>query len=274
LSTAKAVFYAIDKLDIDDTNHDEIVSNYLVACKMFLNDMWLVKDHCADLMLGFIEYPHVEAGLELILPYIPITTHSNFVTSGFTDSSGNHHKTVQFTKAELQRAKKFQDLDNRTRLPFSETSIKPTLLEKGMPRVTLGSILTLTARTQNDLGLKISHYCSALESLFTTDNMELSHKLSERVAYFLASTPNKRRELYRQTKNIYAVRSKVVHGSAISKVGNLSTISKQADTILRRVFLNLYRKPALDKYFRKNDTEGLEKYMTYMILGIKKKKSA
>lgn len=37
------------------------------------------------------------------------------------------------------------------------------------------------ARRDFNPAMKISHYCSALEVLFTTDNNELTHKLSKRV---------------------------------------------------------------------------------------------
>ena len=42
------------------------------------------------------------------------------------------------------------------------------------------------ARAQNDLSLKITNYCTAFETLFSTSQAELAHQLSERISFFLA----------------------------------------------------------------------------------------
>ena len=268
LRNANTIFYAIDHHNIDNSNNDEIVCNYLANCKIFLQDLWLIKDNCSDLMMGFIQYPYITPNNSISLPYTNILTHSNILTGGFSDSEGNHHQEREFSKAEVERAAQFFKEDNRKILPFSETSTKPTLLEKGMPRLTLAGTLTQTARAQNDLGIKISHYCTALESLFLSDITELAHRLSERVAYFLENEPEKRKEIFKQAKEIYSIRSKVVHGSPIAS-NNLKIISKRADEILRRVFIKLQETPDLDKYFRRNSNNmEFEEYMNSMILGI------
>jgi hypothetical protein len=268
LEKAEAIFYSVDHLNINSKNEDEILCNYLANCKIFLNDLWLLKDHCADLMMGYINYPYISKELVLHLPAMINYTHSNFITGGFTDAGGKHMSSTQFTKGELEQAKSYFDGKNRSLIPFAESSVKSSFLEKGAARLMIASVLTQTARIQHDLGLKISQYCTALEALFTTDNLELSHKLSERVAYFLEDKPSLRKEIYKQCKEIYSVRSNVVHGSTIKKFNSLPTISKQADEILRRTFNKIHDNPELDKYFRKDNSDVFEEYMADLVFGV------
>lgn len=60
-------------------------------------------------------------------------------------------------------------------------------------------------------------FLSVLESLFSTSPQEISHKISERTAFFFEKDSSKRRELYDFIKNIYNIRSKIVHGSQVSR---------------------------------------------------------
>ncbi len=53
----------------------------------------------------------------------------------------------------------------------------------------------------------------ALEALFGPDDgTELSHKLAERIAFFIADNPEDARTLFKMTKKCYGLRSKIVHG--------------------------------------------------------------
>src|ERR1700722_287854 len=58
IKNADAIFYAVGVHEIDNKTDDIILCNYLASCKIFLNDLWLLKDHCADLMMGYIQYPY------------------------------------------------------------------------------------------------------------------------------------------------------------------------------------------------------------------------
>jgi hypothetical protein len=44
------------------------------------------------------------------------------------------------------------------------------------------------------------------------DSAELSHKLAERIAFFLAQNSNDARDLFHKAKKCYGIRSKIVHG--------------------------------------------------------------
>jgi len=236
-----------------------------------LQELWRVKDHCADLMTSYIAYPYLRSNLITLSNFTDI--HSNTITGGFTTSFGEGHLNVSFSKVELLANKEKLFADNLKHTPFKDSSAKPTLLEKGMQRIAIAYILTQTARSQNDLGIKISHYCTVFESLFSSDNIELTHKLSERIACFLEDNFDARKKIFKQVKEIYSIRSKVVHGSTINvSADKLKNISKQTDDLVRRVTNKIQDSADLDKFFRKmNSTEAdnkeFEEYMLDLVLG-------
>ena len=60
-------------------------------------------------------------------------------------------------------------------------------------------------------------YIAALETLFSKDGSELSHKVAERVAFYLGGIKNEKMYTYRKVKGAYDVRSKYIHGSKLDK---------------------------------------------------------
>lgn len=72
--------------------------------------------------------------------------------------------------------------------------------------------------------LALISFTTCLESLFSTMEQELSFRLSLRVATFLADESTKRREIFEESKEVYRVRSKVVHGAKIHKKSETAAI--------------------------------------------------
>lgn len=72
-----------------------------------------------------------------------------------------------------------------------------------------------SARVTIDPAMKIAHYCSALESLFSTDNSELTYKLSERVSLFMKDMGYEPMDVFSDMKHYYSIRSAVTHGDSI-----------------------------------------------------------
>jgi hypothetical protein len=70
------------------------------------------------------------------------------------------------------------------------------------------------ALTMSSADRRYPFFWMGLESLFGPDDNagELSFKLGQRIAFFLADTPEVARELFQKVKNCYAVRSKIIHG--------------------------------------------------------------
>jgi hypothetical protein len=125
-----------------------------------------------------------------------------------------------------------------------------------------------TARMTADVALKIAHYVTCFEGLFSTDSSELVHKLSERIAWFLGATPQERLSLFRTVKEAYAVRSKVVHGDKLSnkQFAGLRNVSDTCDDLLRRSLRKIMESNELRARFNGNPQE-LETFLLELVMG-------
>ena len=147
---------------------------------------------------------------------------------------------------------------------------KDTSIKKDLGRISVANYHVQGARSSGDLGIKISCYCSFFEALFSTSNSELSHQLSERLAFFLCSDPRDRISLYKTIKKAYGVRSKVVHGDFVSKsqIKDLVTISRVCDDSARKVLRRILNNEELSQMFDKGNNQELDTFMLENIFGI------
>lgn len=106
------------------------------------------------------------------------------------------------------------------------------------------------ALTTYEADIRYSLLWVSLEALFgdESNSGEITHKLAERIAFFLANTPEDARELYGKAKKCYRVRSKIVHG----RFNNDSAIDEfvgHTEAIARTAFRHLLDKPEMLKTF-------------------------
>lgn len=255
---ADCVFYSIKEVNVNANNVDRLLCDFMANCKIFLNDLWLIKDNCADLMMGYVEFPYFKPSFILT----PITTtptiHSNCLNGGYTLADGKYETKVEYSIEELHDGINLFKNDNITRIPFHESSQLNTFHKNNFSRISLSHILTKTARVQTDLVIKVSQYSNALEALFSSESSELTHRLAERISFFLESEFTKRIELYNQVKTIYSIRSIAAHGLLINKqkLKELESISINADNLLRRLFIKIHNEKELDYLFRKRTNDN------------------
>jgi hypothetical protein len=122
------------------------------------------------------------------------------------------------------------------------------------------------ARGASDIGVKISFYITCFEALYSTDPSELSHKLSERMALFLAENVEQRFIIYKNVKRAYAIRSKTVHGSDLGDRGKLDveSVSVNCDKMLRQSLLKILPNEDMLDLFSGDDAK-IEEYMLKLI---------
>ena len=125
------------------------------------------------------------------------------------------------------------------------------------------------ARAQNDLSLKITNYCTAFETLFSTSQAELAHQLSERISFFLASDSDERMLIYRKIKEAYSLRSKVVHGSTIpnSTINKLYEVTLNCDHFARELIKLVMTNQTCVDLFELNQKEFEEKLVKLVLSG-------
>jgi hypothetical protein len=142
------------------------------------------------------------------------------------------------------------------------------MMEKGYARSGRAMQFVVAARRAQDLAFKIANYCSALETLFTTESTELAHKLSERVAFFMGERGHNRREVFATIKSAYNVRSKLVHGDTLkqNQIEDLPALSTKCDITLRTILREIFRSEELKNIFDAHN-DAVEDYFTRLILG-------
>jgi hypothetical protein len=104
--------------------------------------------------------------------------------------------------------------------------------------------------TSYSADIRYSLFWVALEALFGADDNsgEISYKLAQRIAFFLADTPADARDLFAKAKKCYGIRSKIVHGRWKSEP-DIDEGMAQTEAILRTAFRHLIDSPELLRTF-------------------------
>jgi hypothetical protein len=254
IKDAKAVVWGNMTLE---NNQDplRLLNAKLYQTQGFLNSIWLFLDNGIDTEMGFLLYekggfPAASSSYINYVPYAAVGT----------------SPIISISREKLQEIRKFHR-ERFTDEAFGEYPI--TKVQKSEGRITRALYLVQGARESKDVGVKIMHYCSALETLFATSQGELSHQLSERIAHFIDNIPDKRIETYRMMKKAYSLRSKITHGTALSTkdLVDLRNLSIACDDFLRRSFNQIFSNTETYKVFG-SETQ-LDNYLIELIFGVR-----
>ncbi len=236
--------------------HIVLLNKKIQAIYSFFLALWMLRDNGADTELSFL--------IERFSDTQPRVS-SNLMSH--TNSRHDLKKTCEtFSKEEILSAynkfgKVFRNAEKG--IPVPELELK---MSKEQGRIGRAFQFLVAARASNSTFLKVANYCSCLESLFCVDTQEISHKLAERVAVFLEKSPARRLELFRQTKEAYGLRSKVIHGSAIKKLApDLVRICATLDCIVRRVLTRIILEDETYDLFKLERQDLLEERFLQML---------
>jgi len=134
----------------------------------------------------------------------------------------------------------FFNLFSKALLPQLEALQKPEFVAAPPP---LEIALLLYNQDERDVGVAVLNALTALEALLTNEsNAELSYRLSLRVANLLESDDASRLNKFKEMKEFYDLRSKIVHGSASKLSPKLQIRAQNIDSlreILRRTILSV-----------------------------------
>jgi Apea-like HEPN len=221
-----------NKEDFDKTGTN-LTFYFLREAQNFIRELWGLKDNSIYVRDGFLAfYPNndFEKGLTFKASLSAIFSDARATREVTEFGSAEIASILQsFTPASI---KDFDNSGGNYHLPTSDHFYKKNKPE----RMLKAEYFTISARSNAAVPMKIVSYCTALEALFSTDTMEVSHKISERVALLLGTSAENKREIYKFVKNAYSQRSAVVHGSTIKKEElELEEISYGLDNILRQL---------------------------------------
>lgn len=252
---ASGVLYRLEDA-IDDTEPPvDQLSEFMHACILFLNSLWLVKDNAANFEQAYL-FSDTPKGMRATSNSIAVRYARH---DGTTDS-------VSFTIEELHEAINIA----KATVKLSNETGDPTKMSPEHPRIARALYWSQAARAADDLAGRVALNCTALETIASTTSAELTHQLSERVAYLLADSPIERIEIYGWMKKCYAFRSKMVHGEAINRKqhGQLAEASERVDGYLRQLIRMIASDDATKQLFDLN-TQELHGAMVRLVLGEK-----
>ncbi|MEH6990544.1 hypothetical protein [Cytobacillus firmus] len=247
------------KHGIEKSNHYYILNALMRRVQMFCNLLWLIKDNSVHTEKGFII-----VGSDTLNP-IGTSTGSAF---SYLNAKGAYDEVI-FTQEEIDQAIKYYNqlaADDSEVLQIGQR-VTPDIYNLQSTRVDRAVHFLQAARREDSIPVKIMNFCTVLECLFTRDNSELTHKISERFAKILTKDIEKRIELYNLIKRAYAIRSLVIHGQPISKrkLQEAHEIVVDLDSAIRLLFNEIFFNEEIKEFFSKTD-EDLDKGFLKMIL--------
>jgi len=235
---------------------------FLIAIVMWISDLfknaWLLKDHAMECDAVILRAP-VPEGLGWF---------TNFLAVHPTFADGGRWIEIEMSSSELQVWSGKHDQVEAYLHKANSGSWSTFMMGKGYSRLGRALQFINAARSAPNAAFKLAHYCSALETLFTTESTELAHKLSERVAFFLEQGGYNRRVIFTTVKAAYNVRSKLVHGDTLkqSQVEQLQTLNGSCDDYLRTTINTIFDSEMLRGIFDA-DNSIIEDYFSRLILG-------
>jgi len=224
---------------------------------ILLKNAWLIKDHAMECDAVFLRVEMTEG----------VSWTKNFLAMRPSFSDGHIQRNIEMSVDELAKWSQTNDLVEGYLWEAKSSSMR-FMMEKGYARSGRAMQFVVAARLAQDLAFKIANYCSALETLFTTESTELAHKLAERVAFFLGERGHNRRAVFATIKNAYNVRSKLVHGDTLkqTQIERLPALSTECDVNLRTILREIFNSEELKKIFDAHN-DAIEEYFTRLILG-------
>ncbi|WP_052672218.1 HEPN domain-containing protein [Aliterella atlantica] len=259
LNAPNIVFGEYDNDTLKDMeDHPEVLLLAIIWwIEALFRNAWLIKDHAMECDAAFLQVNYNESHSQLF---------SNYLAARPAFSDGTYSEEILMSIDEL-KAWGIKNDQIESYLHTKQSSSISFMMEKGFSRTGRALKFIAAARNSPNLAFRITHYCSALETLFTTDSAELAHKLSERVAFFLGAQGHSKEKVFSNIKKAYTVRSKLTHGDTLSakQIEELPLISRTCDQHLREIINTLFSQEQLLRVFDSHN-EGVETYFHKLIL--------
>ena len=239
-------------------NPDSILISELQLIGFMCDSLWTTKDNCADTNYGFIATTN------------PNQIWSNNLNSRHTLSDGTS-RPIAFNRNELRTARKHFDFSLKHHFDNTPDRFQsvPLLAQKTSTRIERFKEMVALARRSHDLGIKISMYCCALESMYSTDTTESTHKISERCAFFLHPSDGKPRlKTFKTIKYAYSIRSSILHGGSVSnkKLQSIASTSIAVDELARKTIATITSSSDLISLFCESN-DILQNFFDETIIG-------
>lgn len=253
LISNRPVIFSIKRIHHPIQN-DDLLIKFLRDVQGFIFKTWLKKDNNINCQLAF------SLGINFSLA-------SSNCLPVFNSCSKAEDFILKVTEEEAKEIASKENLEIHS-LTESEMP-KKTGLTKNIGRISVANYHIQAARGQRDLGFKISSYCSFFETLFSTDNAELAHQLSQRISFFTKNSAEERLSTYTIAKKAYSIRSKAVHGDMLDKSKKeISEIATHCDNLARTCLNKIIKDEEMVHLFDKGSRLEISQFLTNLLFGI------
>lgn len=236
----------------------QVLFCWLIWVEWIIQDSWFVFDSCVHSDIAFAK--RIEGDT--------FEWSNNNLAFQVSTSHGSRREITSISSEDIKLWIE-RSLKYRAYIHERGVNLSTPVISKKYTRVARFINFVQIGRKSSHPAMKISQMCSALESLFSTDTSELTHRLSERVAMFLGGDGDVMEKNYQMMKKCYAIRSQVTHGSHI-RDGVAETIpdmSLSMMNMLRLIALKIIESPELSKLFD-GENDGIENYFRRLLFGI------
>lgn len=229
----------------DTSKQDLIKFGFLLSGSLtqYLGNLWYIRDSCAQPRAGFLYTDNPDLCSKF--DHFSHLFMSNCEIQNVAFSPGEFVATDDLTLKYTELVKKLGRAAKPINVPKSWEYQKFSRLNameyNSFLKIQRADTLLATARENSHVLTKIALYTSFLESLFTTSDTEISHKVSERCAYFLGSDRESRLKVFDQVKRCYNIRSNYLHGAKLKKYKKEDIVEacREIDEIARRIMTKI-----------------------------------
>lgn len=213
-----------------------------LKCKHFMSLLWLIKD-CS-----------VFSATGIIYDFLENDNATNNLDKTITNDSFQYDEVYISTQDIIDLVAIYMKLNSLSEIV---TIARPAVSQGAnvafgayvdytkLNRIDRAMIMIAEARSTSLLPLKISFMVAALECLFTTSGGEVTHKVSERTAFYLSEEHPDKIKTNETVKAAYTIRSNYLHGQNIKRNTKRETLvemsTKTGDLLrllLKKAILN------------------------------------
>jgi hypothetical protein len=227
--------------DLDFDGLTEINSHLLSG---FAYGLWFVKDNSVNIDKLFLHCPEKNifqsrTRLNLFSNCKGVYEPVEFSIEELKAAEVLANKFFSLSPSMSVKAGQIKSDDNKSEEKVTTSPVN-TIQYSTHNRFARANMFLMLARQNSFLPLKISFYAAIYESLFTTDNLEVTHKVSERATCFIGGDVDEKLTNFSWIKKAYGIRSAYVHGQELKeKHEKLVEISENIDRVTRKLLLRI-----------------------------------
>lgn len=257
---------------VDVKSEERLSEKKLELLQFFIFCLWFVKDNSAntDQLYTYVRENQIVFSRTRTITFC--NAKGEYSNTVFNMDDLNEAKDICFKIHNLRsiEVKRSEEANNIGKTNYNKIQAGDYnfIQYNSQNRIDRALLFLYLARGNSYLPLKIFFYIGIFESLFTTDNSEVSHKVTERITIYLSGNSDCKLNNFKAIKSAYDVRSKFVHGQLfdrkkIKTKDDLILLTEHIDNLTREVLKKIIK---TDSSIFLQDDENLTKWFNMLVL--------